>query len=532
MMNASVRALSSPRNIRGFVMGLGILAITWELSAWISAGNNQMLIRVGMACAVLGITIYILKDWRSGFYLFLGWLLVEDLPRKFLGNNMMIYFAKDVLVGMTYISCLIARRRRQFDTFRPPFWLPLSLFFWLALIQVFNLSTPSLLFGALGMKLYFYYVPLMFVSYALMRTPEDLHLFLVFSAIFGVIISTIGVLQSTIDISFLNPVNLAPELVELGSLRRISPVTHQMIKVPTSVFVSSSRFGEYLIVTWILAVATLGYFLLARRRGSFYAFVAIGTISAAALLCGSRSTIIFVAASALIMTAALLWGAPWRWGQGLRMVKALRYVFVAAGAGLILLLQLSPQTFGANWAFFSETMSPTGAGSELQYRAVEYPWINLKYAFEHPNWVVGYGTGTDSLGGQYIAEVLHAPRRYGVENGIGSLIVEMGILGPILWIGWVCALLLAAWRIVRQLRQTVYFPVAFGIFWYALLLLTAMTYLAMNAYQNFVLNAYLWILVGILFRLPYLAQLPEPTVIPKRQRFAPSSVPAGYPVGR
>ena len=30
-----------------------------------------------------------------GVYLFLAWLLVEDLPRKFLGNDMRLYFAKD-----------------------------------------------------------------------------------------------------------------------------------------------------------------------------------------------------------------------------------------------------------------------------------------------------------------------------------------------------------------------------------------------------------------------------------------------------
>jgi hypothetical protein len=524
-MNASVPALGSPRNIRGLIVGLGILALTWELCVWISAGNDQMLSLFGMLCAVVAITVYILHDWRSGFYLFLAWLLLEDLPRKFLGNNMMIYFAKDFLVGVTYVSCLIARRRGQFDTFRPPFWLPLSLFFWLALIQVFNLSSSSLLFGALGMQLYFYYVPLMFVSYALMRTPEDLRRFLVFSAVFGVLISGVGVIQSTFDINFLNPVSLASDLADLGNLTRMSPVTHKMIQVPTGVFVSGGRFGAYLIVTWILAMATICYLLLARHRGAVYGFFAIGTISAAALLCGSRTTVIIVAASAMIMTAALLWSAPWRWGQGRRLIKALRYAFVAAGLGLILLLYLSPKIFDANWAFFSETMSPTGSGSELHYRVVEYPLINLRLAFEHPNWMFGYGTGTDSLGVQYVAEVLHTPRHYDVENGIGTLIVEMGILGPILWLSWVFALLWSAWRIVRQLRQTVYLPVAFGIFWYCFILLIGMTYITISNYQNFVLNAYLWILVGILFRLPYLAGLPQPVPVPKAQRFVPSRAP-------
>ena len=525
-MNASIRALGSPRNIGGLVVGLGILALTWELCAWISAGDDTMLVRIGLACAVLGITVYILNDWRAGFYLFLGWLLLEDLPRKFLGNNMAIYFAKDFLVGIIYISCLIARRRRQFETFRPPFWLPLVLFFWLALVQVFNLSSPSLLYGALGMKLYFYYAPLMFVSYALMQTPEDLHRFLVFNAIFGLAISSIGVIQSTVDINFLNPVNLAPELVELGSLTRMSPVTHQMIHVPTSVFVSGGRFGSYLIVSWILAMVTVCYFLLAQHRGAFYAVLTIAVVSVATLLGGGRGAIIYVAASALIMTAALLWGAPWRLGHGRRLSKALRWVFVAAGAGLILLVQFSPRAAAANWAFFSETMFPTSAGSQLRTRVVEYPWGNLRLAFEHPNWLVGYGTGTDSLGGQYVAEVLHTAQRYDVESGIGTLIVEMGILGPILWLGWVCVLLLAAWRIARQLRYTVYFPVAFAIFWYAFILLIPMTYMAISPYQNFIMNAYLWIMVGILFRLPHLAEFSRSPADSKDQRFEPNRDPA------
>src|SRR5437899_6647772 len=39
----------------------------------------------------------ILNNWRHGVYLFLAWLLFEDFARKFLGNNMAIYFAKDFL---------------------------------------------------------------------------------------------------------------------------------------------------------------------------------------------------------------------------------------------------------------------------------------------------------------------------------------------------------------------------------------------------------------------------------------------------
>ena len=70
-------------------------------------------------------------------------------------------------------------------------------------------------------------------------------------------------------------------------------------------------------------------------------------------------------------------------------------------------------------------------------------------------------------------------------------------------------LLWHAWKAVTRVRQTVYFPVALAIFWYAFLLLLPFTYMAISPYQNYVMNAYLWVLIGVLFRLPHLARTSE-----------------------
>jgi hypothetical protein len=59
-----------------------------------------------------------------------------------------------------------------------------------------------------------------------------------------------------------------------------------------------------------------------------------------------------------------------------------------------------------------------------------------------------------------------------------------------------------SWGVVRRLRQTRFFPISFAIFWFAFLLLYPMTFGGLSAYQNYINNAYLWLLVGILFRLP------------------------------
>jgi hypothetical protein len=52
-------------------------------------------------------------------------------------------------------------------------------------------------------------------------------------------------------------------------------------------------------------------------------------------------------------------------------------------------------------------------------------------------------------------------------------------------------------------------PIAFVIFWYVGLLLVPITFAGMATYEDFVLNAYFWLLLGILFRLPTLAPSPQ-----------------------
>src|SRR2546422_2284019 len=171
------------RHLQGLALLLGLLGTIWVLTSWIVAGTPAQLVLGGLGLLAGAILLNILNDWRSGFYLSLVWLLFEDLARKYLSNNMYIYFGKDVLIGMTYLSFFLALRRRQAETFRPPFLFPLSLFFWLAVAQMFNPGSPSLLYGLLGLKLYFYYVPLMFVGYALIRSERDLHRLLVFNLV-------------------------------------------------------------------------------------------------------------------------------------------------------------------------------------------------------------------------------------------------------------------------------------------------------------------------------------------------------------
>ena len=521
MQLTTVGSLSGNRQVKAAVMGLVILAVIWELAAWIVAGSDKNLLMFGMSLAVVAVLVQILNDWRSGALLFLIWVLFEDLARKYLGNSMTVYFAKDFLVGVVYLSFYLAKRRREVETFKVPFLVPLGIFAALAAIQIFNPNSPSYLYGLLGMKLYFYYIPLVYVGYAMMRRPEDLDRLLKVTLIGGIVVAGLGIAQSVLGVGFLTPDDSDAALYELSHLTRYSPLTHMAAFAPSSVFVSAGRFSFYLVLLWTIALGAMGYLLLSRRIGAKYAYLGMGVITAAVMTSGTRTPFVFVIGSAFVMTAAFLWGAPWRWGQGHRMVKTLRRAFLIGGFCLILMVEVFPDVIGGNWAFISETLSFTGAGSELVSRSWDYPLQNIMGAFGG-YWITGSGTGLNSLGMQYVARILDQPvPNIGVESGYGSLLVEMGISGLVLWFVWVSALLWQGWKVVRNLRATVYFPLGFAIWWYAVEALILLMYLGIASYQNFVNNAYLWLLVGVLFRLPKLAAMPQPVPIPRHLRGVP-----------
>jgi len=504
MLSARVPALRNQ-----FIIGIGLFGfavwIAWEVGGKIATEDLTSIAFATLLFAGCLVSVVILRNWRSGFYLFMVWLLFEDLVRKYLGNGTALFFGKDFLALLIYISLFVAIRRGKEKAFRPPFLLFLSLFIWLGAVQIFNQNSPSVFYGLLGFKLYFFYIPLIFVGYALIRDSEDLRKFLVAIAALTCVIASLGITQAILGHSFLNPTTLAPELRDLGQLDKVTPISGQILSLPTSVFVSAGRYFLYLTMAEIIVIGAAGYLLLYTPRGRRIVFLAIGLIGAAILLAGSRGGVLYGAASPIVLAAGFLWGAPWRMKQTHRMMKAIRRSLMFATLGLAALLLFFPDEVKPRLAFYAETLLPSSSAYEVGSRTWDYPIQNLLSALDSPHWMAGSGIGTASLGTQYVAKLLgERPPNIWVEEGYGQLIVEMGIVAPILWLLWTGALLYYSWGVVRRLKQTRYFPVAFAIFWYAFLLLYPFTYGGLAPYQNFVNNAFLWLLIGILFRLPQL----------------------------
>src|SRR2546421_8070851 len=123
--------------------------------------EDDLLTLYYVGLVVLGIValVAILKDWRAGVYCFVAWIAVEDLIRKYLGNNMTVYFAKDFLAIVLYISFFVVRRSTLTKLCPPPFLIPFLDFFWYCAIQAFNPASTSIFYAMMGFQLCFFYPP-------------------------------------------------------------------------------------------------------------------------------------------------------------------------------------------------------------------------------------------------------------------------------------------------------------------------------------------------------------------------------------
>lgn len=495
-----VRAERQIRSGMWILAGIGAIFL---FAQWIVTDSVGEMVYAGIGFAVLSVTFRILSSWRDGFLIFFVWLLFEDLVRKYMGNNMLIFFAKDFLVGVTYVAFLVAVQRRQVKIFKAPFLMSLLFLIWLATIQIFNPNSPSIWYGVLGLKIYFYYAGLMYIGYALLNNEETLRKFLVLNMALAGIIATLGIIQSIVGLDFLNPRTLAPELKLLGNLTRVSPLTHELVPRPSSVFVSDGRFASYMVMMFIIGWGTAAYMVLRRTRGQLIVFLTIPLIFVGGYMSGSRGAIVYDTSNAVLLSLGILWGS--KKGAGLRLIGVMQRTAILVCIAVITVIVLFPKEVGARWAFYSETLFPSSSAYELSFRMWDYPIDNFLYTFRQPNWIWGNGTGTASNGVQYVSALLgQRPPGIGVENGWGTLILEMGVIAPLLWLVFSVSFLRSGYRVLKSLKKTYLFPIGLSFLYFGFLLLGPFTFGGIAPYHNYVNNAYFWILAGMLFRLPAL----------------------------
>src|SRR6266446_8892121 len=309
-MNLIPQAMPGDR-LRGPLPLLGFLALfvvtVYKAANYVIAGDMTSLAYIALLFIGSAFVVALLNSWRKVLYFFLAY------------------------------------RLKQVTSFRPSFLLPVLLFVWFGVMQVFNPASTNLVYGILGLKLFFYYVPLLFVGYALLNSEQQLRQFFFVNMTLVIVIASLGIAQSVLGHTFLNPERPADEIRELSTNYRVSPISGLLSYRPTSVFVSTGRFSNFLLVSLLLIVGFLGYLLLRHKKGRNLAFFSLAIVSGAIVLGAARGVLLWSAGSVLVFALAFVWGAPWRQREVIRVLRTIQRAALGVALGLGLLFFVFPE---------------------------------------------------------------------------------------------------------------------------------------------------------------------------------------------
>jgi hypothetical protein len=434
---------------------------------------------------------FLVSKWRVTFWTLLAWFMVEDLIRKYLGNDIRVYFMKDALYLMLVAGLLIDPAVRgvwKRATGSAAAWL-YAMIAW-SLVLSIPMGFVDWRIPLIALKLDWQYVPLVIAGYLLASENDGVRRLLTGLIILGIPACLVGIIQAQVGPEFLRPtaVTEASQLLRLDLTR-----THDVFQ-PTGTFVDAGRFGAMAMLTYVSALALL---LLAHRTftGRGRAVAIIGVMVAAGALWASGGKTGIIVAAALAVIAAL---GPAISDRRLVVLRATRAVALVLGA-VFLMFVLFPQLSANRVAYLSERLDPGVSTNEWQSRIDS--WSGATIEGVKIGGVMGAGTGAGSLGLQYLG-VGSVTGVEQVEGGFASVGQQWGFIGLLLWLGWTMAWTGRLWRCSKGARGTPYAGVGLLITSWVVIFLFVSFVGGFQSFQNYYANAYLWILFGIAFAFP------------------------------
>lgn len=473
----------------GVAGGLGI-AVGGGLS---SVGKLALVGLVALFAAVAA-TLPAVALWRGGLAALLCWLMVEDLVRKMSGNALAIYFVKDVLyfvvlIGLMTDPAVRGVWRRASARTRVPLY---ALAAWAIAMSVpTGLSDWRL--PAVGLRLDFLYAPLVVAGWMIGARAASLWRWLRGLAVLGAAACAVGLVQAVIGSGFLAPDRPTPGLGLLVTVRGLpgeAPVYR-----PSGTFVSSGRYASAAGITLGVALAAL---LLKEGRRGGSAAIAAGVLGGAGASWVSGGRIGILLAGTLVALSAI---AP-AWSlRKATLVRSLRIAGVGLAAVVVLAVAV-PDLFTSRLAWYRETLTPGSSESEWGFRKSSY--VGSTVAGIRLGGLFGQGTGSESLGKQYLygGEDYSLQGQYQVEGGYAAVAVEWGVVGLCLWVTWTAAWLRALWCSVTRVRGTPAAGAGLVLFCWLSFFLVVWFFVGMQQFQNYLANAYFWLLSGVLLGLP------------------------------
>ena len=379
---------------------------------------------------------YSFMNWRQALMGVLLLVVFEGALRKWVlpQASDYVYFLKDLMLIAIYVRAFAPQYNPANRTSIPQVLGVLLTFnaIW-ALVGIFNPRLGSPIVGLLGVRAYFYYIPLMWLIPRLFADQAALIRFLRGYLLLTIPIGILGIVQ------YFSPASSQIN-VYVGGLEANAMVGSN-VRI-TGVFSYIAGYATYLTITFALLLPFL--FTRQPRFWGGITLVELALIVGNSLMTGSRGVLV---AQALILIGFVI-------VYGLTRPSSLLLILTRlAIPGLVVAASLA--------YFFEQAMDNfvlrTMTSDSVSARIVES--FTQPFSFVYYTGLSGYGIGATLPGGQTLAQQLGLRAGEFIpiyfESEMGRVMLEVGPAGFLLWYGLRFCLLALQWRTFRQLQTPI-----------------------------------------------------------------------------
>ncbi|MGE0095779.1 MAG: O-antigen ligase family protein [Alphaproteobacteria bacterium] len=444
--------------------------------------------------------LVVLVRWRWGYMGLLVFLPFAGIVALRMHGTKEVLLLKDFIFALpAYVSFFFFHRRDKRRVQVPRLVLvAMGFLTLLVILQVMNPEIVNLTVAAIGLKVWLFYMPLLFLTSAYVDSREDLARLLRILVVIAIIPCAIGILQwfgamtfgfETTMESFYDEEAARAATSNFG----IHEYGGKLFRIPSTFTFTSQYFG------YTMGMVVFAYCLMRADpspRWRRFGLIMVGFCVVASALSGARGALVFI--PLLLVTTAFL---DQRLSGILGVVIAVPVIILTA----LHLGGLDPQiTYGA-----------TGILVDTYSKDIVYE--NIINAFlEHP---LGIGTGmnTGAARHAFSSDAQASTKLSFLENYYAKAMVELGFIGLPAALAVFVSIIFKGLGVLRGLRDR-------GLRGAAAVLVAFFIIIAIHSGKGWQvdydpINVYLWIFAGILFKLTVLDGTPAlPAAVSRKRR--------------
>ena len=432
------------------------------------------------------------RDWEFGIKSLLVIVIVEGAVRKWFLPSFteLVYLYKDILVIIILAAYLRKRGRKPLLINRrlKPLRIALVVFAVYSFAVVLNPGTPHMLIPLLGLKAYCLYIPLTFLIARMFSDKAKLISFLKWYSIIVLPVALIGVMQfaESSPTASLNRYawreGVAAQPSDVASFFDSTGAHYMRV---TSTFSYVTGLSAYLPIMFSLLLGLIS--LNSTRQMSkslrWLFYVCIGAVVVASFMTGSRGAVLAI----LLVAMLFYFFSPIK-----HLFRRLQQVVIIGLLAYLSLTLLFPQAYDAFYTRAFSSDQEMNESWERMLTPLRPPIDEATYAG-----LLGYGIGRTQNAVPAMLKMLGMPEqteRFPImpENEPGRVMLEVGVIGFLLYTLVRCLLLVTLFQACRRIRDSESKALAIAV-----TCVLVVQVLTGGAIVNHTQGVYQWVLAGI-----------------------------------